>query len=130
MPWDELLLALLVCHLVGDFALQTEWQALHKKGGLGRDRERRRALALHIATYTLAFVPVLALAASGVGEAVAMAAAIAVPHAVQDDGRLIAAYDRRVKGMDPVADWVVALFVDQTFHVLALTALAVAVAGG
>jgi hypothetical protein len=128
VPWSAILLAFLVCHLVGDFVLQTEWQATRKRGGLGRDAEARRALASHACTYTLAFVPAFVWAANGPGAAVAMALAVALPHAVQDDGRLLAVWNRRVKKMDPVANWVVAMLVDQAFHVVALFALAVVVA--
>jgi hypothetical protein len=41
---------------VGDCAFQTEWQALNKHGGLGRDPEARRALLSHIASYPLGYV--------------------------------------------------------------------------
>ena len=47
MSWPSVYLALFVSHLAGDFLLQTEWQAIKKRGGLGRDPELRRALALH-----------------------------------------------------------------------------------
>ena len=57
MIWVEVLVVFLVCHLVGDFALQTEWQAQHKRDGLGGDPTARRALLAHVSTYTLAFVP-------------------------------------------------------------------------
>ncbi len=45
--------------MVGDYLLQTDWQARHKTGGLGRNPVARRALLAHVATYTLAFVPAL-----------------------------------------------------------------------
>jgi hypothetical protein len=57
VDWSELFVVFLVLHLVGDFALQTEWQAGHKRGGLGPDPVARRALAAHALTYTLVFVP-------------------------------------------------------------------------
>jgi hypothetical protein len=126
--WSEVLLAFLVCHLVGDFVLQTEWQAINKRGGLGRSPDARRALTTHVATYTLAFVPAFVWAARTPVAALAMAVAVYVPHAVQDDGRLLQRWNRDVKKMDPVANWVVAMLVDQSFHVVALFALAVAVA--
>jgi len=46
-----------VCHLVGDYAVQTDWQALNKRGGLGSPGDKRRALVTHVSTYTLTFVP-------------------------------------------------------------------------
>ena len=55
MSWVELFAVLAVCHMVGDFVVQTNWQAAHKRGGLGGERDASRALASHIATYTLTF---------------------------------------------------------------------------
>ena len=126
MPWTEVFIVFFVSHLVGDFGLQTEWQALHKHGGLGPDPEARRALLSHIATYTLAFVPALVWLAGdvGAGAALGTAALIALPHLVQDDGRLIQAWVRSVKGTDPIANANVTLMVDQTFHLVALLLLA------
>src|SRR5215207_1947283 len=34
LTWFEVFAVFAVSHLVGDFALQTEWQARHKRGGL------------------------------------------------------------------------------------------------
>ena len=59
MPWPEIFAVFVVSHLVGDYLLQTEWQAHNKHGGLGPDPVRRRALLSHVATYGLAFVPAL-----------------------------------------------------------------------
>jgi hypothetical protein len=121
MPWVEVFAAFVVCHLVGDYLLQTDWQALHKRGGLGPDPLARRALFSHIVTYTLAFVPALIWLADDIGAwAIATAALIAVPHWVQDDGRLLAAYIVRVKHTDPRANPSIAAAADQTFHFVAL----------
>lgn len=121
MPWVEVFAAFVVCHLVGDYLLQTDWQARHKRGGLGPDPEARRALVAHIAGYTLAFVPALIWLADEIGAlAVAAGALIAVPHLVQDDGRLLTAYMLRVKRADPRANPGVAAAADQAFHFLAL----------
>ena len=89
MSWVEVFAVLLVSHLTGDYLLQTEWQALHKReAALGPNRESRRALRAHITTYTLAFVPAFVWLATDIGWAVvAAAAAVAVPHMIQDDGR-------------------------------------------
>jgi len=127
MPWVELLAVFVVSHAVGDFLLQTEWQATHKRGGLGRDREARRALLWHVATYTLAFVPALAWLAGelGPGPLAAVAAGIALPHLVQDDGRLLGAYVVAVKHSSPQPGMLL-LAVDQSFHLLVLFGLAVA----
>jgi uncharacterized protein DUF3307 len=121
MPWVEVFAAFVVCHLVGDYLLQTDWQALHKRGGLGPDPLARRALASHITTYTLAFVPALIWLADDIGAwAIGIGALIAVPHMVQDDGRLLTTYMLRVKHTDPRANPGVAAAADQTFHILAL----------
>ncbi len=116
-----------LCHLVGDYAVQTDWQARTKQGGLSGG-ESGRALAAHVATYTLCFVPAFVWLAGDLS-ALALAgtaAAVAVPHFIQDDGRLLRTYMTRVKKLDP-ANLAVAAAVDQTFHLVALFALALAV---
>jgi hypothetical protein len=121
MAWFEVFAVFVVCHLVGDFLLQTNRQATHKFGGLGSDRESRRALTSHTVTYTLAFAPALAWLATDIGAwAIGIAALIALPHMVQDDGRLLDAYMRRVKGVGEDAPAGLRLAVDQTGHLLAL----------
>jgi hypothetical protein len=121
MPWVEVFAAFVVCHLVGDYLLQTDWQALHKRGGLGSDPVSRRALVSHIATYTLAFVPALIWLADDIGaSAIGIGALVALPHMVQDDGRLLTAYMLKVKHTDPRGNPGVAAAADQTFHILAL----------
>jgi len=130
VPWVEVFTVFLLSHLVGDYLLQTDWQAAHKMEGLGGDPVRRRALLSHIATYTLAFVPALAWLAGELGAAVLLVAAlVAGPHLVQDDGRLLDLYLRRVKRCDPKSLPGVRTAVDQTFHLLALFALSVAIGG-
>jgi hypothetical protein len=44
VTWSALFGAFVLSHLAGDFLLQTDWQAMHKQGGLGRDVAARRAL--------------------------------------------------------------------------------------
>ena len=129
MPWVEVFAVLVVSHAVGDFLLQTEWQATHKRGGLGADPVRRRALLAHVATYTLAFVPAIAWLAGDLGAAgvAALAAAVFLPHAIQDDGRLLSAYVRTVKHTEP-APGMLMLAVDQCFHLVVLFGLALAAA--
>lgn len=124
MTWVELFIAFVVSHLVGDYLLQTDWQALHKRGGLARGApDARRALFTHIGTYTLAFIPVLAWSELG-AELAWVIPAIAIPHLIQDDGRLLHAYMKRVKHLDPTGNLPVSIAVDQTFHMLALLILA------
>ena len=126
MPWTEVFAVLVVSHLAGDYLLQTGWQAAHKHGGLGRDPVRRRALVSHVLTYGLAFVPALVWLADDLGAWVAVvAAAIVVPHLIQDDGRLLGLYIRRVKRTEIAPGDFVFIAVDQSFHMIALFLIAV-----
>jgi uncharacterized protein DUF3307 len=129
VPWVEIFAVFAMCHLVGDFALQTEWQAQHKRGGLGPDPTARRALVTHVTTYTLAFVPALIWLWDSIGgAALAVAAVIFATHLIQDDGRLIASYMRVVKNTTAEGRTLVAVMVDQTFHMLLLFAVALVAA--
>ena len=126
MPWVEVFAVFVVCHLVGDFVLQTEWQASTKAGGLGGDPEARRALLSHVTTYTLAFVPAFIWLAGEIGaEIVAVAAVVFATHLVQDDRRLLAGFIERVKHHRLDGDDLVSLTVDQSFHILVLFAVAI-----
>jgi len=110
-----------VSHLVGDYLLQTDWQAENKRGGLSGDPVARRALLSHVATYTLAFVPAFIWLADDIGaEVIAVAAVIFATHLVQDDGRLLAAYIKRVKGPGAASNKAVTVAVDQSFHIIVL----------
>ena len=114
-----------VAHLVGDFALQTDWQAHRKRGGLGRDRTARTALLAHVCTYTLAFIPALVWLWDESGAlTVAVITLIFVTHLIQDDGRLLDGYIRTVKHADPRRHPAVTVAVDQTLHVVVLFGLA------
>jgi len=125
MPWVETFAIFVVCHLVGDYLLQTDWQATNKRGGLGSDPVARRALARHIASYTLAFVPAFVWLASEIDLLlVAVVALIAVPHWIQDDGRLLTIYIRKAKGGDAAANPSVAAAADQSFHFVTLLLVA------
>ncbi len=120
-----------ISHLIGDFLLQTDFQARYKHGGLGRDPVARRALFSHVTAYTLAFVPALIWIGgelSLVGT-LAVAALIFLPHLIQDDGRLVVRWMADVKHTDAAtAPRGVTVMVDQTFHLIALFLLAVLVA--
>jgi hypothetical protein len=125
MAWVEVFSAFVVCHLAGDYLLQTDHQARHKHGGLGPDPVSRRALLAHIATYTLAFVPALVWLAGDLHAGILwVAALIALPHFIQDDGRLIERYVVDVKGAPPAIVPAIAPMVDQAFHFVALFGLA------
>ncbi|MCW3029355.1 MAG: hypothetical protein JWN81_2566 [Solirubrobacterales bacterium] len=129
MTWASLFGVFLLSHLVGDFLLQTGWQATHKKHGLGRDPEARRALVWHGFVYTLAFVPAVVWVASesGIGAGVGAAALVLVPHVIIDDGTLVASWVRYVKHVEGTPSVVVRLGVDQSLHVLALAGVALLV---
>ena len=128
MAWVEIFVVFFVSHAVGDYLVQTDWQALNKRGGLGSDSTARRALLAHIATYTLSFVPALVWLAEdlGPGALAGVAAGIAIPHLIQDDGRLLASYMSSVKGFNEGSKHPVAAHVDQSFHLVALLLVAVA----
>jgi hypothetical protein len=128
LPWSEVFIVFFVSHLVGDFLVQTDWQAGHKHGGLGPDPESRRALRNHVTTYTLAFVPAIAWLSDDLGlAALVLLPGIFIPHLIQDDGRLLARYVRLFKGPTAGDVPLVAVAVDQSFHmvVLLFTALIV-----
>jgi hypothetical protein len=125
MPWVEVFAVFVVSHLVGDYLLQTDWQAQNKRGGLGSDPTARRALLAHVTTYTLAFVPAMIWLADDLGaEVIAIAAVIFATHLVQDDGRLVTAYMARVKGVSNASSPPLFMVVDQSFHLLTLFLIA------
>lgn len=126
MPWVELFAVLAVSHMVGDFVLQTGWQAQNKHGGLGGNPVARRALFTHVLVYTLAFLPALIWIADdvGTGSALATAGLVAGPHLVQDDGRVLRAYMLAVKRTDPEVETYVGVMVDQSLHYVVLLLIA------
>jgi hypothetical protein len=130
VSWAEVFAVFVVSHLVGDYLLQTDWQARHKRGGLGPDPLARRALASHVAIYTLAFVPALIWLAHDLGAGiVGIAGLVAIPHLVQDDGRLLSGYLRSVKGCSEATAAEIFTAVDQSFHIVTLFGIALVAAG-
>jgi hypothetical protein len=121
VTWVEVFAVLLVSHLVGDFLLQTDWQARNKAGGLGPEPLHRRALVSHVLTYMAAFVPALVWIGIETDAAWALLTAlvIAIPHLIQDDRRLLYAYMARVKGLTETSSGL-GIAVDQAFHTLFL----------
>ncbi|MEA2471912.1 MAG: hypothetical protein QOE38_2911 [Thermoleophilaceae bacterium] len=135
MSWVEIFAVFVVSHALGDYLLQTDWQATHKRGGLGRDRKARKALLLHVASYTFGFLPAGIWLASGkhclgaAGLAI-LAVGIYVPHMIQDDGRLLSRYITRVKGCGAESQREVFTAVDQSFHLIVLFCTALVVHAG
>jgi len=127
--WVEVFAVLVVSHLVGDFLLQTDWQARCKENGLGPAPEHRRALVSHVVSYMAAFVPALIWIGieTDVAWAVLTAVVIAVPHLIQDDRRLLDAYMRKVKGLAESSPGL-RVAVDQAFHIVFLFGTALLVA--
>ena len=111
-----------VSHHIGDYLLQTDFQALKKKGGLGVDDESRRALFHHGLTYMAAFVPALLGVArrTSLPRALGVAALIGLPHMAIDDGRLVNAYMTKVKRTPADVDADLTARVDQSMHLVCL----------
>jgi hypothetical protein len=128
VSWVAVLAAFIVAHMVGDYLLQTDWQARNKRHGLGRDPVARRALLSHVSTYTLAFLPAFIWIASELDPvwAIVTAVLIFVPHLLIDDGRFVRTYMTRVKGANGL-DLGLAASVDQSFHILSLWLVAMVV---
>jgi Protein of unknown function (DUF3307) len=128
VSWVSVLAGFLVAHMVGDYLLQTDWQARNKRGGLSGSGVARRALISHVTTYTLAFVPAFIWIGSELDPAWGIVAAVLVyiPHLIIDDGRLVGLYLARVKRVEGL-NLGLAASVDQSFHVLSLFLAAVVV---
>lgn len=127
MSWVEIFAVFVVTHLVGDYLVQTDWQARHKRGGLRGGAVQRRALLTHVCTYTLTFVPALVWLYDDLGLGVIWVAGLVfIPHLIQDDGRLLSWFVYRVKGCDERTAPEVYKPVDQSFHVLVLLGVALA----
>jgi Protein of unknown function (DUF3307) len=128
MTWSAVFVVFFVSHQFGDYLLQTEWQALNKRGGLGRNPVATKALLSHTRNYAIGYVPAFIWISSGLGwNTLIVAVAVVIPHLVQDDGRALRAYMRRVKGMDPDVNHTVAALVDQALHMVALLGAALLV---
>ena len=125
VSWSAALLALLVSHLAGDFLLQTEWQAVNKRAGAA-DGVARRALLRHVGTYMLAFVPALGWIGSkrGASRAAEIGVLVGLPHLMIDEGWLVRTWLSGVKHA-PEPEPVLAIAVDQSFHVICLLGAAV-----
>jgi hypothetical protein len=123
--WEGVFLVFLVCHVTGDFLLQTDWQALNKRGGLSRNRNARRALLSHVTVYTLVFVPAcIWVASETTALALALVPVVFIPHLIQDDGSVLMAWNRTVKRSSSTPGDLLYMAIDQSFHIVALFATA------
>jgi len=123
--WEAVFLVFLVCHVTGDFLLQTDWQAVNKRGGLSRNREARRALLSHVAVYTLVYVPAcIWVASETTALAIALLPVVFIPHLIQDDGSVLMAWNRTVKRSSSTPGDLLYMAIDQSFHIVALFATA------
>lgn len=122
MHWADIFAVLVISHLVGDFLLQTEWQARNKFGGFG-GTGKPMALIAHGASYLIAFIPAMVwIGVDGAPGpwALGLATLVVVPHVLQDDGRLLIRYIAIVKRSQARAGDRLFVMVDQSFHLLAL----------
>lgn len=123
MPGRSTFADFFVSHHIGDYLLQTDFQALNKSGGLSdEDADSRRALVNHGLTYTAAFVPALLGVARrrSLPRALGVAALITLPHLAIDDGRFVNAYMTRVKRTPADVDAKLTAQVDQAMHLVCL----------
>lgn len=110
---------LLIAHLVGDFLLQTEFQAVNKAKG----RFFNGAIIAHCATYTICFIPVLMF----LGAPLWWLAWVFGTHVVLDRRWPVVLWRRCIKrdsalGIEQTAWLTIAL--DQTFHLCVLAVIA------
>jgi hypothetical protein len=104
---------LLLAHVVGDWLLQTEWQATHKATSW-------RALLTHVVVYHLVVLAALLWRVGyGVGEVYAVVVGLAVVHAVMDRKHTVAWFMRvmRIAVEREPAGWL-AIAVDQSLHLV------------
>ena len=106
---------LLVAHLVGDWLLQTEWQALNKKKNL-------RALISHIGTYGLVILGVLMLEFGTKNISIYLVTgALMVAHAFLDRGWLVSGFMRTFRLIvERKPERWLTLAVDQSLHIVLL----------
>lgn len=108
---------LLVCHLVGDYMIQRQFQA----HGKTRDGFFNLALFSHSLEYTLVFLPlVLVGKVSYVGVLI-----LFVSHYLIDRRFITEWWMKKVKGLKPEDFTWLKHVVDQTFHILILVIVAV-----
>jgi hypothetical protein len=111
---------LLVAHLVGDWLLQTEWQALNKS-------KNNRALFSHISIYSLVIFGVLVITFGFRNPSIyLMVLMLAVSHALLDLGWPVVHFMRRFRLIvdRPPERWLV-MAVDQVLHIVLLAFAAI-----
>lgn len=112
--------ALIMAHVLGDFLLQTEWQAQNKKTHL-------RALLAHVSVYHLVVLVILYTGFSySLVTLIPVVLVLAIAHAVLDGSPVVRGFIRLLKiavHRDPER-WLV-LAVDQSLHLLLLGGAAI-----
>jgi hypothetical protein len=99
VSWVSVFAGFLVAHMVGDYLLQTDWQARHKRAGLS-DPAARRPLLTHVATYTLGLRARVRVDRQRARRRLGRwwrPCSSSCPHLVVDDGRVVRLYLARVK---------------------------------
>jgi hypothetical protein len=74
-----------------------------------------------VSVYTLVFVPaIIWVATETTAAAIALLPVIFIPHLIQDDARVLIAWNRIVKRSSPVPGDPLFMAIDQSFHFVAL----------
>ncbi len=107
---------LLFTHFVGDFAIQTEWQARNKS-------KRWDALLYHTVTYTLIFFPAIAVMLSFT-DALIFCLVTFLTHTIIDyiTSRVNAVLAKKAREKDDYHNFFVSIGFDQMLHLLQLFA--------
>ena len=94
MSWVSVFAGFLVAHMVGDYLLQTDWQARHKRGGLDRPgRAAPAADATSPRTRSPSCPPSCGSPASSTSGGPSWRRVLVfIPHLVVDDGRIVRLY--------------------------------------
>ena len=100
MAWVEVFAVFVVCHLVGDYLLQTDWQAHPQARRAWAPTPWRAARCCRTSppTRSRSCRRSSGWPTTSAPGVLWVAALIAVPHLIQDDGRLLGLYMSRVKG--------------------------------
>lgn len=126
-----IVLWLLVAHLVGDYVLQTRWEAVEKFGWTRLAIRRRTA---HVASYLIPFLPIVFTHQRGVWQGQAFVVGLVVLHWLTDAQRFPSTLgdwlawhlgaDTRQFNLPPNPWPSIPLVLDQTAHLIQIAVLA------